>query len=113
MVSDHPFQDCLNGITAAVPSTQEEKAWMAAGRKTAHIGEVEIEGDEETAFRNRSLPHHGILGAAQSLVGGAVRGVASRFQEIGVRPRQVLIQLHSEGRHRKGTSSSSLANTAA
>lgn len=104
------FQDT---VAAAIARTQKEDARMTAGRQTANISKIQVEREEHSAFRNRSLPDHRIIRSAETLFRHAIGGIARVIQEIHMRLREVLIQLEQECTHRKGPNSSSPARTAA
>jgi hypothetical protein len=70
------FEDFQDGIAATAPRTQEKYPRMTAGREMADIRKVQVESQEQPAFRNRPLPDHGIVCAAETFVRHALGGVA-------------------------------------
>jgi hypothetical protein len=87
LLPDHALQDFQYRVPAAIPRTQEEDAGMTARREAADIGKVQVQRDEEPAFRNRPLPDHGIGCAAESLVSHTLGREAYRLQEGHMRLR--------------------------
>lgn len=109
----HAAENIQDRIAAAVPRTQQKDARMTAGGKSADIGKIQVEREEEPAFRNRPLPNRGIVRSVEPFIRHTLGGIARSIQEVNMRLREVLIQLEQECTHRKGTNSSSLARTAA
>src|SRR5688500_6990306 len=86
---------------------------MRSGRILPHVGEVEVQRNEEAFLGLDALPHSRIRCAAQSLVGHTIGLVTSSPEQFDVALPQVLVEFHRRQGHRSGTSSASRARAAA
>lgn len=113
MLGDDAPEDFEDGRAAFGASPDEQDARVRAGLEPANVAEPEIQGDEEAALGYDPLPHHRVAFSGEPLVVGAIGNVAAVAEEAGMNPAEVLVQLDEELAHRRGTSSSSRARTAA
>ena len=86
---------------------------MATWYKSPRIAEVEIKGDEETTLVGQMGPEPFVRLTRETLVEDSSSLVTTLPDKLEMSAPEILVQLHSESRHRRGTSSSSRASSAA
>ena len=85
---------------------------MGPGPELPDVAEVQIECDEKAAFLNYPIPELGVRSAGKTLLPNRVDVVTVGFEELTMGTPEVLVQLDQQA-HDSGTSSSSLARSAA